>query len=105
MELLLDGRAIADRESLHDVLQQELSLPQYYGRNLDALHDLLEERAEDTEITLIHAEALRQTLGCYGEKLLAVLHQAAVENPHLRIRIGDGAHRTEVNEDEACTGN
>lgn len=104
MELLLDGRAIADRELLHDTLQRGLSLPPYYGRNLDALHDLLEERTEDTEIALIHAAALRQTLGRYGEKLLNVLRQAAEENPCLHIQIWEGAYETEVNGNEEHTG-
>ncbi|MFC4077122.1 barstar family protein [Salinithrix halophila] len=35
--LLLDGREIKGVEQLHDILTRELQLPDYYGRNLDAL--------------------------------------------------------------------
>ena len=31
----------AGTEDLHDLLEQTLSLPPYYGRNLDALYDVL----------------------------------------------------------------
>ena len=36
MNALIDGAAIETREQLHDTLAQQLSLPEYYGRNLDA---------------------------------------------------------------------
>ena len=32
-QLILDGTKIISREQLHNVLQQCLSLPQWYGRN------------------------------------------------------------------------
>ena len=34
---------LTDKEVLHDVLAEELQLPEWYGRNLDALHDCLTE--------------------------------------------------------------
>lgn len=101
MELLLDGRAIPDRQALHDALQAGLTLPEYYGRNLDALSDLLEERAEETCITLLHSEALLDNLGRYGERFLLVLHGAAEENPHIRLQI-DPDSRPEAAEGERC---
>ena len=43
---------LTDKEVLHDVLIRELELPEWYGRNLDALHDCLTELA-DVELVLI----------------------------------------------------
>lgn len=101
MELLLDGRAIPDRNALHDTLQAGLALPEYYGRNLDALSDLLEERAEETCITLLHSEVLPDKLGRYGERFLLVLRGAAEENPHIRLQI-DPEPRPEMAEEESA---
>lgn len=98
MELLLDGRAIPDRCVLHDALQAGLTLPDYYGRNLDALSDLLEARVEETCITLLHSEALLDNLGRYGQRFLLVLRGAAEENPHLRLQI-DPEPRPEAEEE------
>ena len=41
MNVILDGNLILDREMLHDVLAEELHLPVWYGRILDALYDCL----------------------------------------------------------------
>ena len=43
---------LADQEVLHDVLARELELPEWYGRNLDALHDCLTD-LKDVELVLI----------------------------------------------------
>ena len=34
---------LTDKEHLHDTLLKELELPEWYGRNLDALYDCLTE--------------------------------------------------------------
>ena len=41
MEIYLDGRALDSREALHQALAALLAFPAYYGKNLDALHDIL----------------------------------------------------------------
>ena len=43
---------LTDKEVLHDTLARELALPDWYGRNLDALHDCLME-LQDVELVLI----------------------------------------------------
>lgn len=50
----LDGRKI--RKESHDYLKEELSLPDYYGKNLDALYDCLTEIGTETEIHLKNSE-------------------------------------------------
>lgn len=42
-EYVLDGDRMQDREAMHDELAARLPLPAYYGRNLDALWDVLTE--------------------------------------------------------------
>ena len=42
--IVLDGRRMTDRQEMHTELKEKLSLPEYYGENLDALNDCLGER-------------------------------------------------------------
>ena len=85
MKAILDGLSIENRSQLHDVLQAQLALPEYYGRNLDALYDCLTEPREDTEIVLKHMDTLRENLGFYANTLQIVLRRAAEENEHLTV--------------------
>ncbi len=88
MELLLDGRLIHCRETLHTELKNGLGFPEYYGHNLDALSDCLEEISEDTVIELVNVAALEEKLGSYTGKLIRVLKRAEKENPHIRFYCG-----------------
>ena len=40
-DILINCEKLRSRKVLHDYLEQELHLPDYYGRNLDALYDIL----------------------------------------------------------------
>ena len=42
--IVLDGKRMTDRQGMHAELKEKLSLPEYYGENLDALNDCLGER-------------------------------------------------------------
>ena len=72
---------LTDKEVLHDVLVEELQLPEWYGRNLDALHDCLTELT-DVELVLV---------GWPDEGYLArvrrVIVDAVFENDHLELKI------------------
>ena len=86
MTALIDGAVIETREQLHDTLSEQLALPAYYGRNLDALFDCLTDIREDTQLQLVHAEALFAHLGVYAD-VLTVLRDACAENPRLRFDV------------------
>lgn len=87
MTILLDGKAMIDRVCAHDHLAERLALPVYYGRNLDALYDVLTEICEDTQIILRDPAAVAEQMGKYGEALLATLQEAAEENPRLTVTL------------------
>jgi len=78
--IVLDGSVIRDRTELHELLRERLSLPDWYGRNLDALHDCLTD-LRDVTVVLRNAGALTEALGGYGETVLRVFRDAAEENP------------------------
>ncbi len=86
--ITLDGRRMDSREDAHRYIKEQLSLPDYYGRNLDALHDCLGECA-DMRITITYASAIRNTLGVYGQRLLRVFTDAAQGRGDLMVRVLD----------------
>jgi ribonuclease inhibitor len=76
-----------DRVAVHNHLSERLQLPSYYGRNLDALYDVLTEIGDDTEIVLENPAAVAEQLGKYGEALLSTMQEAAESNAHLTITL------------------
>ena len=87
MTIELDGRKMTDRMALHDYLREALELPAYYGRNLDALYDLLTEDGHPRKILLRGSAAVEDRLGGYGIAFLETLRQAAEENPVLEVTV------------------
>ena len=62
-----------------------LPLPEWYGKNLDALYDCLTDLSDPTEILLLHAEAMERALGDYALRFERVLRDAAEENRRLTV--------------------
>lgn len=69
-EVYLEGRLMTDRAAAHAEIKNKLSLPEYYGANLDALWDCLIEIGEETVITVCHPGAMLSALREYGCRLL-----------------------------------
>ncbi len=81
---LIDGTRMTSRAAAHDELARALELPEYYGRNLDALWDLTSTIKAET--VLLHADAMLNAMGAYGERLLQTLTGAAEKNPDFVFR-------------------
>ena len=58
MRFVLDGSSVGSREALHRTLAAGLRLPDWYGGNLDALHDCLTDITEPTELVIRGGAAL-----------------------------------------------
>ena len=85
-EYIIDCAPILSRADLHTVLAEALALPDWYGRNLDALYDCLTELGQDTTVTFLHFSGLDAALGRYAASTRSVLIQAMMNNPHLIVR-------------------
>ena len=72
MKYILDGKKMVSKEETHKYLKETFGFPEYYGENLDALHDCLTEM-EDLEVELLNADDMLSALGDYGKKLLKLL--------------------------------
>ena len=79
MQVILDISRMG-REQLHDYLQEMLPLPEYYGRNLDALYDCLTELTD----TVVVIEGEEQA-GAWYKKVRRVLFDACSKNEELII--------------------
>jgi ribonuclease inhibitor len=81
---LIDCSRMTSKDTLHRYLKETLSLPEYYGSNLDALFDCLTEISEPVILEFDHLDRLIP-LGNYGEALMATFRDAALENPMLTL--------------------
>ena len=81
----LDCGLLTDRKQAHEYLKEKFGFPDYYGRNLDALYDLLSSYKYPCEICILNAPVIEGALGGYGSALLATIKEAAEDNPNLTL--------------------
>lgn len=79
-QIILDGNILADAAKVHDYLMEMLDFPEYYGKNLDALHDCLTD-LEDVEITITAPEED----GAIFQRILRVFKSAENENASIKL--------------------
>ena len=84
-DITIDCAHAATQAELHQLFAQMLDLPDYYGANLDALHDCLTDLPGDTRIRLLHWDAAEEALGRYGRSAKRAILDAALDNPNLAI--------------------
>ena len=80
-QITINCAQIGTMAEMHAILARELNFPQWYGRNLDALHDCLTAICEQTQITFLHFPALPFP----SAGLLRVLQDSENENNNLEI--------------------
>lgn len=85
MRFVLDGGSVGNRETLHRVLAAGLQFPDWYGGNLDALHDCLTEINQPTELVIRGSDALETALGSYAAAFRRVLTDSAAQNDALTV--------------------
>lgn len=84
-EITLDGLEIQSIEEVHDLFAQTLDLPEWYGRNLDALFDCLTDAHEPVTVRLLHKDELRERLGRRGSALIRLLRRASKETTSVTL--------------------
>jgi ribonuclease inhibitor len=74
--------------AVYDIFARDLALPAHFGRNLDALHDVLIGDVEGPfEIVVEDAKALEAALGAKGKSLLKTLRDVAKARRDARIEV------------------
>ena len=79
----LSGNRMKTKASLHAYVARKLKFPDYYGNNLDALHDCLSERSTPLHITVTYTARLKENVGDYADAFLQVLTDVAEENKYI----------------------
>lgn len=84
----LDVSNIQTVRALHIYLAYMLELPAHYGKNLDALHDVLCEESDSMRIVLSGVPASGE-MAAYLPRLMQVMEDSAQENARVCFeRIG-----------------
>ena len=86
MDIVLEGRKMKSREAFHDEIESKLDTPDYYGRNLDALYDVLTE-SDEANIILNDVDDMLSFLGSYGDAALEIFKEAEEYNDNLVLII------------------
>lgn len=79
--ITLDAAGLREKTQAHEYLMEALALPDYYGKNLDALYDCLTELGE-TEIQFVNLDT---AAGSYFSKVLDLFQEAQADNPRLHL--------------------
>lgn len=81
MEVIFDFRQIQSMEEFYDQAVDKLHLPDYFGRNLDALYDMLTGHI-DIPVTIQFLHLTPSQLPIF-EKLLSTMKDAAIRTEGL----------------------
>ena len=84
-KILLDFRMADTKERVQEYLMQSFEFLDYYGRNLDALFDMLTGLGEDTCVGVFGIDNSREALAKYLGQVKRVMQDAERENPHLCV--------------------
>lgn len=79
MKIIIDGATLTNGEMVHQWLAARLNLPIWYGRNMDALYDMLVGQKAPLTIELINWERL----GLWGQAFLKTVKDATAANPNI----------------------
>lgn len=79
----IDGANFTDRNAAYDEISRALELEEWFGRNLDALYDVL--TGTPGEIKIVNTGAVLNNLGSFGCSLLKTFIDANEDNRHLNI--------------------
>ena len=87
--VLLNGKRMNTKKSTHLYLKRKLSFPAYYGKNLDALWDVLSTISDEIDLVLYNKEYLDENLGDYGNAIISVFKEATESNKRIKFRVVD----------------
>ena len=82
----IDLSNVYNKEDFQKLLAAELPLPDYYGRNLDALNDVLGEFGRSWNIIFYNSKFAAYRLGKYYDALQRLCSEACEDVDGLKIR-------------------
>ena len=82
--VILDAKKMVEKENMHEYFAKKFDLPEYYGKNLDALFDCLCEINEPTLIKIKNENALDKST---KENLVALFYDVCAENELVKFEL------------------
>jgi len=84
----INGEQVVTIEQFYDTLEKQLQLPTHFGRNLDALWDVLTgDVAGPVEIVWENAGLSRTRMGEMADELFSLLNEVAEERPDITVKL------------------
>lgn len=74
-------------EDIHQTLAEALDFPGYYGKNLDALYDVLTDIDQPVSITIDLCDISNDEMLRYLERMIEVISDAVNENENIELEI------------------
>ena len=73
-KITIDVTGATTKDQVHDIIKESLSFPEYYGKNLDALHDLISTLyiKDRVEFELIGFNKLPEDISDFGKKIVTI---------------------------------
>ena len=88
VEATLTAKECTSEQAIHEYLKEQLSFPDYYGKNLSALADCLSEMGNPVLLTLkIDDEELEPGMQAYVLRLAQVCAREALANENVALII------------------
>ncbi|MDY4078030.1 MAG: barstar family protein [Clostridium sp.] len=84
-EIILDCKEMSSKEKAHEYIMKKMSFPDYYGKNLDALYDILSTYDKEVYVKFINFESLFKQLGDYAVSLIDVFRESEEENTKIKF--------------------
>lgn len=84
-EVYLDGRLITTKNRLYECLEEAFDFPDHFGRNLDAVWDVLNEETEPTTLQFTYVKKFLENMDGYGEGVLRMLSALNEQNEKFTV--------------------
>ena len=85
MRYEIDLAGIYNPDDFYNRLEEYMPLPEYFGRNLDALHDMFTDIATETEIVFTSTREAEVMMSRYMRNLKRLCTAVQKENENLRF--------------------
>ncbi|MBR1606295.1 MAG: barstar family protein [Clostridia bacterium] len=86
MKITLDLKSVKTPAEAQDFLKAALAFPDYYGKNLDALYDMLTQWDRGATLQLLLPATPAEGIREYLPRLRRVFEDAARQNPRLQVQ-------------------
>lgn len=81
----IDCRNFMNMDAFYDALQKKLNLPDYFGRNLDALNDVLYDVEEEVLLCFDGYDLFASRVGEKAEKAREIIIDVSDSKPNLQL--------------------